>query len=282
MHGSLTVPIAEGDQGTEQTITQMRRLIWDGLRNVDVNRLAVSIVYDAPAWNTRAEAKAIYSWIRKNIRFTGDIAIAETLRTVEEILAVRAGDCDCINGVLLPTLMMSVGIETRLVTVAAEASRPESFSHIYPEVNLDGVWTPVDAAAEHAAFGKEPGHVYRKTVWDLETGKRQDLKGWPGLGQDDDDGVDWSGIAQAITAGSAGAASLVKAINTPAYPLPVTYTTNAAGQLVPVTSGTAILPGGSAVAVGQGTATVTAQASATTSVLFGGVGLLLLLLFVMR
>lgn len=230
--GSLDLEIPEGDAGTEATIERMRQFIYQGVRDVNVNRAAVAIVHSVPAHRPALEAKAIYDWVRKNIRFTPDISSAETLRPAAEILQIRAGDCDCINGVLLPTLFSSVGLDSRLVTVAADSSRPELFSHIYPEVQVNGQWTPADAAAEHAVWGKEPGHVYRKRVWEIEKNSYQDLKG---LGQDDG-GFDWSTLAQDITVGTTGAANIIKAVNAPYAPttiIPSAGYPQAAQQLNP-------------------------------------------------
>ncbi len=165
--GSVDLEIAPGDQGIAQTIDAIRQLVFDGVRDVDVNRTALQIVSSAPAHNPGAEARAIYNWIRSNIRFTNDIYGAETLRPAREILLVRAGDCDDINGVLLPTLLESVGIQSRLVTIAADQTRPEVFSHIYAEANLDGQWVPMDAAARSARFGLEPAEYWRRQTWDV-------------------------------------------------------------------------------------------------------------------
>jgi transglutaminase-like putative cysteine protease len=240
--GSITKEIPEGDAGTAATIVEIRHLVYQGVRDVDVNRAAVAIVSGVQAHRPALEARAIYDWVRKNIRFTPDISSAETLRPAREILAIRAGDCDCINGILLPTLFSSVGLESRLVTVAADASRPDLFSHIYPEVLVNGRWTPADAAAEHAAWGKEPGHVYRKRAWSIEDNSYQDLSGCSArvltgaLGQDDDDGdgFNWAGLTQTIAVGAAGAAAVAKSLNTPVYAAPAYSVIN--GQLVPSTS----------------------------------------------
>lgn len=254
---SVSFEIPEGDAGTEATLEWIRKLIYQGVRDPQVNRLAVGILQGVPAHDQTAEAKAIYQWVRANIRFTGDIYSAETLRQAAEILSVRAGDCDDINGVLLPTLLESVGIESRLVTVAADDSRPDTFSHIYPEANLDGRWVPMDAAAKHASFRKEPSTVYRKRVWDLHSSAYQDvgpasmlapqdaaarMAALHGLGQDDGDGFDWSALTQElpqiISTSTAGAASILKAVNTPSYPTYGTATVINPATGLPVTAPT--------------------------------------------
>lgn len=268
--GTVTLEIPGGDEGTAQTISAMRQFVYEGVRDVDVNRAAVAIVQSVPAHRPEQEAKAIYDWVLSNIRFTPDISSAETLRTAAEILKVRAGDCDCINGVLLPTLFSSVGLDTRLVTVAADDSRPDIFSHIYPEVKVNGQWTPADAAAEHASWGKEPGHVYRKRIWDIEKDSYTDLKGYRFLGQDDgsSNGFDWSALTSAISAGGVAAAQVAKAVNQPSVPIYGLPGTNVSTLYT--------TPGVTGVASAAGGATATATVSTSGSLVVGG-GLLLLL-----
>jgi hypothetical protein len=218
--GSVDIAIASGDQGIAQTIDAIRQLVFSGVRDLEVNRVALQIVSRAPAHDTEAEARAIYDWIRANIRFTNDIYGAETLRPAREILQVRAGDCDDINGVLLPTLLESVGIQSRLVTIAADQTRPEAFSHIYAEANLDGQWVPMDAAARSARFGLAPAVYWRKQVWEVTPDdSSMGAMGMYHLGQDDDgSSFDISDLTQLITAGTVGAANVIKAVNAPYAP----------------------------------------------------------------
>jgi hypothetical protein len=269
---SVSLEIPEGDAGTAETIKWIRKFIYLGVRDPAVNRLAVAIVQSVPPYDQTAEAKAIYQWVRQNIRFTGDIFNTETVRTPQEILNVRAGDCDCINGVLIPTLLESVGIEARVVTVAADDSRPEMFSHIYPQANLDGRWTWVamDAAAKSADFGKEPAHVYRERIWDLHSGGYRDLKG---LGQDDDSGgFDLSSLTQLITAGTVGASNVIRAVNAPYAP----------STLLPATSMpvTGVVPSSVAQTMYPAAAVTTSGSSVT--VVIGGLALLLVALLVLK
>jgi hypothetical protein len=267
--GSIDLPIAEGDAGTAQTIEAIRSLILQSVRDAGVNRLALSLVQNVPAHDTLGEARAIYDWVKNNIRFTGDIYDAETLRPAREILHVRAGDCDCINGVLLPTLLESIGIEARLVTINADRSRPDLFSHIYAEANVNGQWIPLDAASKHAAFGLEPAVYWRKKVWSLHDDSNS-LEGLGMyLGQDDSDGgFDASDLATLITAGTVGAANVIKAINAPYAPTTVL--------------GTAAMPNKSLTPVAQVGVTTSGTSSVTGTLLLGGGTLLLLVLVLMR
>lgn len=209
----MALAIPEGDPGVEATVRWIRKLVDCAVRDPTVNRLAISILDSARAreHDQLAAAKAIYNWVRANFRFVPDVigyddnwnpVGYETLRPVEEILRVRAGDCDDINGVLLPSLLGSVGIAVRLVTVAADPDRPGAFSHIYPEALIDGQWIAVDAARPGARFGREPERYERKRVWGLSDGGYQDVGRLNGLGfelaadagGDSGGGIDWGAI----------------------------------------------------------------------------------------
>ena len=267
--GSLSFTIAEGDAGIEQTVGMIRQLIHQGVRDVTVNRTALGIVQGVPPHEPALEAQAIYQWVRTNIRFTGDIYGAETLRPAAEILRVRGGDCDDINGILLPTLLESVGIQSRLVTIAADDSRPENFSHIYPEANLNGVWTPMDAAAKSASFGRAPAVYWRKKIWPV-TNEDGQIAGLGMYLAQDDDGIlsELAQLTPLISASTAGAANIIKAVTAPYAP---TISTALPGTAAQPASASGLLP----VAAVQ-------TSGSSTVVLMGGAGLLIVLLLVMK
>jgi len=60
------------------------------------------------AFDFVGEIRSIFDWVRRNIRFFKDIDGVETLRTAREILTIRGGDCDDINAVLLPSLLLTI------------------------------------------------------------------------------------------------------------------------------------------------------------------------------
>ena len=177
---SETYPLLEGDQGTEQTIRLIRRAVRESLVDPAVRQTVARILQGVPAHDDLAEARRIYSWVLSNIRYTKDPVDHETVSNARWTLLHRIGDCDDINGVLLPSLLMTAGHPVRLVTIANIPNAPETFTHIYAEVQINGRWIPVDAARLNAAFGKEPGNFYRKRVWDLIEDRFQDVAGLSG------------------------------------------------------------------------------------------------------
>ncbi|HLW53229.1 MAG TPA: transglutaminase-like domain-containing protein [Candidatus Angelobacter sp.] len=276
---AVKMTIADGEIGTAQTIDKIRKLIREGMTDREVNRQAIAIVQQSgvPAFDFAGEVRAVYEWVLRNIRFVRDIAGVETLRGAREILTVRAGDCDDINGILLPTLLATIGAHVRLVTISSHPQFPADFSHIYCEVEINGCWIALDAARRNAAFGREPQHYFRKRVWSVTSAEFQDVgrlgyyRGY--MGDDTTDGstgFDWSSLANIITAGTTGAANIIKSL-TPQIPGPLAYTRNAAGQLVPVGSAMiSSVPGG---------VNVSGEGAIPNWMIFGGLGLLAVLAF---
>ena len=123
-------PLSDGDRGTAETIAKIRKLVHQGMTDQYVNRTAIAIVRGGgiPQFDFGGEIRAIFEWVRRNIRFTRDIAGIETLRTASEILQVKAGDCDDINSVLLPSLLGTIGHHVRLVTISSDPTAPRAFS----------------------------------------------------------------------------------------------------------------------------------------------------------
>jgi hypothetical protein len=162
-----------GDAGVEQTINHMRTLVDEALRDPAINRLARDIVRGTPAFDDYAEANALYSWVRQNIRFTKDPVNKETLYPPAELLQIRAGDCDDIS-MLLGTLLMAVGYPARLMTVAANG---DEFSHVYVEGQIDGQWIPMDPARSDSQFGVAPPAFTRARWWSLTDNSYGELSG---------------------------------------------------------------------------------------------------------
>jgi hypothetical protein len=186
----------------------MRHLIDQALTDESFVRFAIDVVRGVPAYDEMGEVHQVYSWVMANIRFTKDPVGKEKLCPPQELLKLRAGDCDCIV-TLLGAMLMALGYAARVVTIAADDSAPREFSHVYIEVELppgSDNWMPLDAARSDSQFGVAPPMYYRKRVWDLTDSKYQDVSGLGGyaytrrLGQDGSDGsdssVNWGALLQ--------------------------------------------------------------------------------------
>jgi hypothetical protein len=168
---TIRVPLSDGDIGVEETIQYIRQLVDEGLTDPRIRRVATEIVRNAsvPPYDELAEVRAVFDWASnwRNVRFVKDMIGKEMLQPAWSILESGAGDCDCINAILLPSLLGAIGYATRAVTVAADPSDPENFSHIYIEVFAGDNWIPLDVARPGAAWGRTPERFWRIRRWPL-------------------------------------------------------------------------------------------------------------------
>lgn len=228
------VPLLSGDAGTQQTVSLMYKLIDTAVKDPTVNRFAIDSIRNVPQYDHAAEAFAIYETVLANFRFVNDPVgpdgAKETLRPVVDILQVGAGDCDDFT-MLISALLGTIGIESHIVTVAADAADPSAFSHVYPEAMLDGQWVALDAARPNAEFGLSPSHYFRKKVWPTSSEtpgplgriRRQSLSGYIQLKGMGDDATD---IAAVISASGTAVANDLLASNAAPQNIYGTVTTN--------------------------------------------------------
>ena len=249
-------PLANGDQGTAQTIAMMRRLVDNALSDSAFVRKAVDIVRPVAPFDDAGEVQTIYDWVRRNIRFVKDPVSKEKLYPPQELLKIRSGDCDDIS-MLLVSLLGTVGYPSRFVTISTNAQAPNEFTHVYVETETppgSGNWIPLDAARLDSSFGTEPAIYYRKRAWDafsdhyvdLSGNKRRmpKLNGYSGLGQDGGDGgwssINWQPIVSqsiaeipAITAAVSGRGTATSPYASYSTPYTPGYGLPAAGYTAP-------------------------------------------------
>lgn len=143
--------IADGEQGTDQTVRQIGRLVMEDLQKPNLRLFTLSILERAGADTRSASqmARSIYHWVKSRIRYVRDPQVIETVQSPLITLKVKAGDCDDHAG-LVVGMALSVGLAARFVVCGTGAN---TFSHIYPEININGEWTPADTTVK-IPFGK--------------------------------------------------------------------------------------------------------------------------------
>jgi hypothetical protein len=183
--GVMGTPLARGDRGVEQTICVLKCLIDDGVKDPAINVQAIQILRDAGVANFGVldRLQAFYGWISQPSNFLyvpdpiGPFGPKETVRPARTLFRIKAGDCDDYSA-LLAALLGTVGIRSRLVTIAADPKSPNDFSHIYPEAEAaPGRWVPMDAARPGAQYGIAPPRYFRKRIWSLEDDSYTDVTG---------------------------------------------------------------------------------------------------------
>ncbi len=249
---SVSVPLLAGDGGTEQTVELIRTAVNSGLSNPVVRSTAMQALRGVPAYNDEAAARALFNWVLRNIRFTNDPIGHETISSAEWTIRNGGGDCDDINAVLLPTLLMVVGIPVELVTVNDNPTDPAGeFTHVYCQALINGRVTPLDAARPGARFGTTIDRVFRKRVWSLTDARYQDLAGYRGLNGSYTApaqlarsrrgmGFDFSALADLINKGASAAGNIIQSFRVPTGTI-----INPGASCKPGTPGcNAVMPGG--------------------------------------
>jgi hypothetical protein len=227
--------LESGDGGTAQTIAMLRNLVDAAWKDPFVNRTAIEIIRNAGVqpFDLWGQVRAIYNYAR-SFYFVNDPITKEAVRPTRDLLELKAGDCDDINGNVLPALLGTIGFEVRLVTVASDPNVPDVFSHVYCEAFIDGQWYPLDAARPNATIGVAPSFFYRRAWWSLSDDSYGDYS-------TDADGA-MAGYVPRTVHGLGSVTSDVAAILTDASGA----LKSVGGQTVQQVLGPAIGPGGSA------------------------------------
>jgi len=255
-----SAPLALGDDGPRQTIAMLRSLVDSAWKDPFVNRTAIEIIRNAGVapYDSWGQVRAIYDYAH-SFYFVNDPITKEAVRPTRDLLELKAGDCDDINANVIPALLGTIGFETRLVTIAADPQAPDSMSHVYAEVFMDGEWYPLDAARPGAVIGVAPAHFYRRMWWSLTDDSFGDYP--------PDSSGNMAGYSRRGIRGLAGLASDLQAVGTALQ--------SVSGQHVQSVLGPTIGPGG-AVSVSAPPATGFSLSSGTGELLlFAGIGLAL-------
>ena len=143
----LRVP--RGTTGTLATAGIIADLIQQGARDFYVRQKAIEVfrAYQVPPKNRFGEVCALFDFVKRNIRYTRDIFRVELLHSARRMLELKAGDCDDMT-ILLGAMLLSTGHPVRLVLAGFKRNRPHLYSHIYPEVFVQGRWIAADATAD--------------------------------------------------------------------------------------------------------------------------------------
>jgi len=79
----------------EDRINLIANLVEEGSQDPDIRELAIKILHSkgVKEKDEIGEIKAIFEWVKKNIRYTKDVVGRDTYHTAKRILELKAGDC---------------------------------------------------------------------------------------------------------------------------------------------------------------------------------------------
>lgn len=114
------------------TLRAMREQALKGKKDLEIRRLVEKICEEVAEGDYAGELLAIYYWVKQNIRYMRDIDGVEFLKSPNQLIKTRSGDCDDI-ATLLAAMFMAAGNPVHFTIVAFNGGMPV-FSHVYVEV----------------------------------------------------------------------------------------------------------------------------------------------------
>jgi transglutaminase-like putative cysteine protease len=123
----------------QERIGSIQKLVEKSVMDPEMRKLSLKITSHCPERDGMCEAKAIYKYVKKHMRYTGDIAPVkmssgetegiDLYQSARRTLELGAGDCDD-GSILVSTLLATSGITPRLRVTAEDPNGEEG--HIYP------------------------------------------------------------------------------------------------------------------------------------------------------
>jgi len=146
---------ASSDMPIEERLASIQDLVHKSVQDPEMRKLALQITSKCAERDGECEAKAIYDFVKKNVRYTGDVAPIQfpngdvegidLYQSARRTVEFAGGDCDD-QSILIATLLALNGITPRLRVM--KESSAEDFSHIFPLAGLPKnnptTWTALD------------------------------------------------------------------------------------------------------------------------------------------
>ena len=103
---------------------------WKGIQDPKIQQLASRIMeeYNVPSRDWEAESRAVFDWVRNNIRYTRDPEGLELFRKPIRTVQLGMADCDDMS-ILIAALLGTIGHTLLLRVIGVTSNEPE---HIYP------------------------------------------------------------------------------------------------------------------------------------------------------
>lgn len=145
--------LGEGPGVIDRLVSALQRFKRDPRELAYVRGVALDLVTSLSPNDDLGEVRAVWSYVRDQVRYVRDVAAVDTLQTPRATLSILQGDCDD-KAVLLASLLETIGYPTRFV-VSATVPR-QSYNHIYVEAFVPklGRWIPLESSISNFPFGR--------------------------------------------------------------------------------------------------------------------------------
>jgi transglutaminase-like putative cysteine protease len=160
----------------EDRIALLQDLVWQSVHDPEMRKLALSVTRHCEARDDVCETRAVYDWVRKNVRYTGDVAPVahgaggkvdgiDYYQTAKRTVQLGGGDCDD-HFVLGATLLALNGIQSRGRITSQTSRNRDDYSHIYAVArlpkNAPAKDVPIDTTLPNGDwYGREYPHGKR-------------------------------------------------------------------------------------------------------------------------
>jgi len=162
---------ASEEMPIEERLASIQKLVHKSVQDPEMRKLALQITSRCPERDGQCEAKAVYDYVKQNVRYTGDVAPIrfpngevegiDLYQSARRTLEFGGGDCDD-QSILVATLLALNGITPRLRVM--KERKNEDWSHIYPLGGLPKTaptnWVALDTTLPgNNEFGTEVPHA---------------------------------------------------------------------------------------------------------------------------
>jgi len=134
----------------------MSELIKQGKKNSLIRQKALALTQELPQKDTAGEVRALWNFVKNNIRYVRDISNVETVQFPEQTMSQESGDCDD-KSVLLASLLESIGHPTRLIAVGF---KPGMLSHVFIDTRWGKGWLPLETTVDKPMGWRPPNIVF--------------------------------------------------------------------------------------------------------------------------
>jgi LPXTG-motif cell wall-anchored protein len=158
---------ASNDMPIEERLASIQKLVHKSVQDPEMRKLALQITANCPERDGTCEARAVYDYVKRNVRYTGDIAPIkfpsgevegiDLYQSARRTLEFGGGDCDD-QSILVATMLALNGITPRLRVM--KEGKHEDFSHIFPLAGLPKTqpsdWIALDTTLPgNRSFGEQ-------------------------------------------------------------------------------------------------------------------------------
>jgi transglutaminase-like putative cysteine protease len=166
--GNMKTTLRESEEmPIEERLASIQNLVHKSVQDPEMRKLALQITSHCPERDGECEARAVYDYVKANVRYTGDIAPIkfpsgqvdgiDLYQSARRTLEFGGGDCDD-QSILVATLLALNGITPRLRVMKERKS--DDWSHIFPLAGLPKLqptdWVSLDTTLPGKnEYGKE-------------------------------------------------------------------------------------------------------------------------------